>query len=254
MLCELSPDVLAAQLRGAISELTCRGLKQSAKWAAELLVGLPRSASSSSASSSASSSSSSSSSSLAEAGEPDSDAFLLARTYFDLGEYQRTAWVLEQDELGVARGGTGLVSRRGMFLRMYSLFLAGEKRKEEEIVELADPLQRCQVVNRKLNELHAELSRLPGMAGPGGGAGGEAGGDAGGMGGEGGEESLEAGDGFLMYLYGVVLREMDHAEDARAALIRSVNLYPWNWSAWVDLAALHPLSASGGTVDNDLIR
>ena len=57
-----------------------------------------------------------------------------------------------------------------------------------------------------------------------------------------------------MYLYGVVLREMDHAEDARAALIRSVNLFPWNWSAWVDLAALHPLSASGGTVDNDLIR
>ncbi len=36
-------------------------------------------------------------------------------------------------------------------------------------------------------------------------------------------------DGFNLYLYGVILKELDLKQQARSVLVESVNLYPWNW-------------------------
>ncbi len=42
-------------------------------------------------------------------------------------------------------------------------------------------------------------------------------------------------DAFGSYLYGVVLHDQQRKADARTVLCASVNAYPWNWSAWLEL-------------------
>lgn len=41
-----------------------------------------------------------------------------------------------------------------------------------------------------------------------------------------------SGDGFLLYLYGVVLRDSGQLGEAREVLVASVHAYPCNWAAW----------------------
>ncbi len=48
----------------------------------------------------------------------------------------------------------------------------------------------------------------------------------------------------LMSRYGVVLREQGMIAKATEMLARSLRAYPWNWSAWLDLAALPTLDWS----------
>lgn len=50
-------------------------------------------------------------------------------------------------------------------------------------------------------------------------------------------EEWEEEDGWLLYLYGVVLYKQKNIEEARGALVKSVCLYPYNWSAWLELGA-----------------
>lgn len=42
-------------------------------------------------------------------------------------------------------------------------------------------------------------------------------------------------DAFGSYLYGMVLHERERNAEARTVLSASVNAYPWNWSAWLEL-------------------
>ena len=131
------------ELRHAIIELRSRRLDQAAKWAAEQLVGLPLT----------DECQRSSSAGQAARETPVSDSYLLAMSYFDhkvcqlisaeaplpcfpasklsatnqihitfesaLQEYKRAAHLLQQE-----------AGSKPFFLRMYSLYLAGEKRKE----------------------------------------------------------------------------------------------------------------------------
>jgi anaphase-promoting complex subunit 8 len=88
----------------------------------------------------------------AEAEEPEEelDNVLLAKAYFDSNEFLRAAHTLR-----AARGA------RARFLRWYSLFLAGEKRKDERMLEegssgsAAVPTGRPRAVNEQLVLLHA---------------------------------------------------------------------------------------------------
>ncbi|MED6168614.1 anaphase-promoting complex component apc8 [Stylosanthes scabra] len=86
----------------------------------------------------------------------DGDFYLLAKSYFDCREYKRAAHVL-RDQTG----------RKSVFLRCYALYLAGEKRKEEEMIELEGPLGKSDSVNRELISLERELSMLCKNATPG---------------------------------------------------------------------------------------
>lgn len=88
---------------------------------------------------------------------------------------------------------------------------SGEKRKEEEIIELEGPSGKGDVVNNELVSLERELSAL---------------------------RKSGAIDSFGLYLYGVVLREKGREDLARTVLVESVNNYPWNWSAWTELQSL----------------
>ncbi|XP_058084828.1 anaphase-promoting complex subunit 8 [Magnolia sinica] len=128
------------------------------------------------------------------------DYFLLAKSYFDCREYRRAAHVL-RDQIG----------KKAIFLRCYALYLAGEKRKEEEMIELDGSLGKSDTVNNELVSLERELSAL---------------------------RKSGAIDSFGLYLYGVVLREKGSEDLARTVLVESVNSYPWNWSAWSELQSL----------------
>ncbi|CAI9112380.1 OLC1v1012826C1 [Oldenlandia corymbosa var. corymbosa] len=130
----------------------------------------------------------------------ESDFYLLAKSYFDCKEYRRSAHILRDQ-----------TSKQAVFLRCYALYLAGEKRKAEEMVELEGPLGKGDAVNKELISLERELSLL---------------------------RKNGTIDAFCLYLYGLVLKEKGNKSDARMVLVESVNNYPWNWSAWSELQTL----------------
>nr|XP_028953587.1 LOW QUALITY PROTEIN: anaphase-promoting complex subunit 8-like [Malus domestica] len=133
----------------------------------------------------------------------DGDFYLLAKSYFDCREYRRAAHVL-RDQNG---------KKRSVFLRSYALYLAGEKRKEEEMIELEGPLGKSDIVNGELVSLERELSTL---------------------------RKNGTIDPFGLYLYGLVLKDKGSKSLALTVLVESVNSYsyPWNWSAWSELQSL----------------
>ncbi len=45
-------------------------------------------------------------------------------------------------------------------------------------------------------------------------------------------------DSYLMYLYGVVLKELGHRRQAMEVLSWALHLAPHNWAAWAELADL----------------
>lgn len=200
---ELKQPLTAHLLRHAVDELTTRGLVQSATWAAELLSALP---SSSDAGISQNYSRTSSSADISSCdycrnqkgiSQQYSISYTLARSYFDTRQYRRTAHVLQNEQTSIGR-----------FMRMYALYLAGERRKEEERMELADWTDPD---NLELPSLQNELQHLS---------------DVGEM------------DAFLWYLFGVVLKRLKQTEEATEALVRSLTAFPFNQGAWLELAPL----------------
>eukprot|EP00897_Mesotaenium_endlicherianum_P009716 jgi/Mesen1/8773/ME000524S08071 len=135
-----------------------------------------------------------------EGEEEEADVYLLAKSFFDMREYRRAAHALRDTQ-----------GKKALFLRCYSLYLAGEKRKEEEVVEAAGPLGRSDATNPELPALQEALAAAHGEA---------------------------ALDGFGLYLYGLVLKELQRHVAAREVLCISVSAYPWNWSAWLELQTL----------------
>jgi anaphase-promoting complex subunit 8 len=135
------PSLVRSELMQATSVLSHRGLKLAAKWASEQLVGIP-------------------------VGNPHPASLdnntnhhhnhhhhyqLLqaefsqltakdwyAKSLFDLGEYLHAASVLSESTTDVTRISAPLedLSSFGIYLRAYALYLAGERRKEEEYLEL----------------------------------------------------------------------------------------------------------------------
>jgi anaphase-promoting complex subunit 8 len=45
-------------------------------------------------------------------------------------------------------------------------------------------------------------------------------------------------DAFNLYLYAIVLKELQLMDACRIALIKSLNLFPYLWSAWVELSLI----------------
>lgn len=129
---------------------------------------------------------------------------MLAKTHFSMREYGRAAHAL-QGFKDLHR------SPQALFLRLYALYLAGEKRREEEAMEVADPAEKCQVKNAELKGIEELLVAL---------------------------HRKGALDGLGLYLYGITLRGLELNEEARQVLLQSVFAFPCNWSAWLDLIAV----------------
>lgn len=206
-----STAVLRAELARAVAELSFCEMASSTQWAAELCAALPPSESSESAA------------------EPlpcsrfGSAKVHLAKAHFNMREYSRAAHVLQ--------GIKDLhKNQHALFLKFYALYLAGEKRKEEETMETASPADKFQsagtadkfqaasptdklfqVRNMELKAIAEQLHTL---------------------------HKQKAINGLNLYLYGITLRGLELKTEARAILLECVREFPWNWSAWLDIIAI----------------
>ncbi|KAG9490592.1 cell division cycle protein 23 homolog isoform X3 [Eleutherodactylus coqui] len=167
-----------------------RGLMHSVKWASELAFSLESIPLSELPSAPA----------LTEEDAEDLDAYTLAKSYFDLKEYDRAAYFLR-----------GCKSQKAYFLYMYSRYLSGEKRKDDETVDSLGPLEKGQVKNEALRELRVELSK---------------------------KHKARELDGFSLYLYGVVLRKLDLVKEALDVFVEATHVLPLHWGTWLELCNL----------------
>lgn len=180
--------------------------------------------------------------------------YLLAKTYFDCREFDRCAAVFLPSILPrgpltptspnaksrpptKAAKGKGkesspktetnmvppsnflpLLSQKSLFLALYAKYMSGEKKKDEESEAILGPADGVGAVNKELVGLARSLEgwfadrAAKGLAG--------------------------SNQGWLEYLYGIVLAKGKTEEDAKSWLIKSVRRYKFNWGAWLELSAL----------------
>lgn len=177
--------------------------------------------------------------------------YLLAKSYFDCREYDRCAAVFIPSRLprgtvptaspskakqptpsprkGKSKASTNpaisprnpfpRLSQKALFLALYAKYMSGEKRKDEDSEMVLGPQDGGTTVNKELVELGRGLEGWFAERKK-----------------EGQEERY--GQGWLEYLYGIVLAKGKNEEEAKSWLIRSVHLYPYNWGAWLELSEL----------------
>ncbi|KAI9664177.1 MAG: Anaphase-promoting complex subunit 23 [Alyxoria varia] len=251
-------------LQDAVVKCSERCLYQSAKWAAELVNSLPPSAEADAETEVDSPMSDadtkyppgiiSQNEDVHEAKLEAAEAqkYLLAKTYFDCREYDRCAAVFlpmklpkgqlrpsdpstksakPQNSSNVrstekAEGASASsvysntgelpnLSERSLFLALYAKYMSGEKRKDEDSEMILGPVDGGVTINKELMGIARLLKdRI--------------------------EELKRAGrcQGWLEYLYGIVLAKMKNVDEAKHFLIRSVSSFAWNWGAWQELGAL----------------
>lgn len=179
--------------------------------------------------------------------------YLLAKTLFDCREYDRCAAVFLPETLlagllatstspsssqqgstpkgkGKSRVSTASnpsvlgvrmpkLSQKALFLALYAKMISGEKKKDEETEMVMGPHDNGKAMNKELPMLNRYLenwfrSRT------------SAAGD------------VVGSQGWLEYLYGMVLAKEKNEEDAMRWFIRSVHLNPMNWGCWQEMTAL----------------
>ncbi|KAI0388613.1 TPR-like protein [Xylariaceae sp. FL0594] len=248
---------LRASLQEAVIRCSERCLYQSAKWAAELLNAIPEPDVSLDDSPISEDSSSYISPVLTSNPDPDEafleekevSKYLLAKTLFDCREFDRCAAVFlpESTITGIvaprdtgatpkgkgkgkakaAHAGTRVnsgrnipkISQRSLFLALYAKLLSGEKRKDEDAEMVMGPQDLGTVKNKQLTTISRVLEAWFESRNS-----------------EDGE--VVDGQGWLEYLYGMVLAKEKNDELALYWLVRSVHLFPMNWGCWLEMTSL----------------
>ncbi|KAJ4373483.1 Anaphase-promoting complex subunit 8 [Didymella sp. IMI 355093] len=255
----LSTDQVAqlkAQLQDAVVSCTERCLYNSAKWAAELLNSLPASDDGSDTDIDSPMSGHTppqtphrvhrdATEERLEARE--AHKYLLAKTYFDCREYDRCAAVFLPGPLpkgailptsspneksknatkGKARASTSTVpsstaeivaglSQKSLFLALYAKYIVGERRMNEDSEMILGPQDGGVMLNKELPGISTILEQwftaLP--------------------------NSGRQPQGWLEYLYGIVLVKGKNDKLAIDYLLQSVHQYEYNWGAWQELTSL----------------
>ncbi|CAF9911564.1 MAG: Anaphase-promoting complex subunit 23 [Alectoria fallacina] len=262
-------EQLRRTLQEAVVKCSERCLYQSAKWAAELSNSLPEPLSTSTSFNSDPDSQMqdvdlppSMPSMLSSNPDPEEarleaqelPKYLLAKSYFDCREYDRCAAIFipsilprgpltptspnaktrtpTKAEKGKAKESSSnieiepiavsntlpLLSQKSLFLALYAKYISGEKRKDEDIEMILGPADGGGTVNKELVGLARSLE---------------------GWFADRAAKGLESSNqGWLEYLYGIVLVKGKTEEDAKTWLIKSVHLCPFNWGAWLELSGL----------------
>lgn len=112
------------------------------------------------------------------------------------------------------------LSQKSLFLALYARYIAGEKRKDEDSEMVLGPNDGGQTTNRELSALSHSLDAYFSSQTP---------------------QHLELhSQGWLEYLYGIVLSKSKNESAAREWLLRAVHRNPYHWGAWEELATLLP--------------
>lgn len=131
------PAQIRSELRMATTILSHRGLKLAAKWTSEQLVGLVRTDGTMDSSTAGGGDMATMKGLHAEMSQlQDRDWY--AKSLLELGEYLHAASVLSQpnDDVTCMTPPLEDASHYGIYLRAYALYLAGERRKEQDYLEL----------------------------------------------------------------------------------------------------------------------
>jgi anaphase-promoting complex subunit 8 len=108
------------------------------------------------------------------------------------------------------------LSQKALFLALYAKYMAGEKRMNEESEMILGPQDGGVTPNKELPGISAVLeewfANLP--------------------------ASGRVSQGWLEYLYGIVLAKGKNEKQALEYFVQSVQYYPYNWGAWEELANL----------------
>ncbi|KAL0096862.1 anaphase promoting complex subunit 8 [Phycomyces blakesleeanus] len=132
--------------------------------------------------------------------EQEYNRYQYAKSAFQMRQYENAHHLLK-----------GHNAPRLKFLRLYAFYLAGEKGKAEEMLDILGSTENPQAENSAIPFLYEEL--LIGY-------------DKGEL------------DAFCLYLYGVVLRKRKEYFKAAKVLLRSIHEYEYNWSAWMELCMI----------------
>lgn len=178
-----------------------RGLKQSSKWAAELILSLQNNENDNQ-DDTMNTSQVDISADLFSNGYVFSDSkFLLAKTCFDLGEYDRAAFWTKDCKGKEAR-----------FLHFYSRYLSAEKKRLDTMAETS--CLNSEVSLKLFSELRNELQQLYN------------------------QKSYLENDGYLLYVYAIVLLKLELNWEANDILVKSIQAEPLNWASWHQLAQI----------------
>lgn len=197
------------ELRLSVQNCKIRGLKQSSKWSAQLVLAIDVKERNIVDSSRLI---------IASFSQEDDDRIELAKSYFDCGEYRRASEVFTLDNISH--------SNIAYFLHFYSLYLDGERIKQEKKTSEDGICTK----NPHLSLLYSCMKI---------------------------RYEKDMMDGYELYLFGMVLMAMQRIEptcnesenpnnslygigdfelNAKSILIKSILQCPYNWSAWLDLA------------------
>ena len=166
--------------------------------------------------------------------------YLLAKSYFDCREFERSSAVFlptgaprapmtgsvsqkSRSSLGRTKGKTvkdflppiakiPRLSQKSLFLALYAKYMAGEKKREEATEMVLGPQDKASVENPELVGVSMYLEKYFTQRDP-----------------------KRSSDGWLEYLYGVVLAKGKSEAEAKHWLVQSLHLCPFNWSAWLEL-------------------
>ncbi|KAB0798290.1 hypothetical protein PPYR_09283 [Photinus pyralis] len=178
--------VIKKDLTAGIRECSQRGLYHSAKWLSEINfsiahIKLPLETSS-------------------VVTELESESYLLAKSYFDLKEYDRCAFFTET-----------CVEPKPRFLHLYSQYLSIEKKKLDNMTDTNCPPDPTK--NNALRMLCTSLKE---------------------------DQFVNKLDGYCLYLYGIILKKLDLNSLAMDIFVDAINEEPLHWGAWQELALLVP--------------
>ncbi|KAK3117224.1 Anaphase-promoting complex subunit 8 [Teratosphaeriaceae sp. CCFEE 6253] len=123
------------------------------------------------------------------------------------------------------------LSQKALFLALYALYMSGEKRKNEDSESILGPADGPVTANKELPGLIAMLEEYFSTL-----------------------KDPDKSQGWLEYLYGVVLLKTKSHDSARKSLLRSVTLQPQNWSAWLELASLVDSPETLQSISEDVPR
>lgn len=180
-------------------ECSRRGLSHSVKWLAEIKHGLIIPAAVDLQQSAATGSTTSDANvEPLPIDESERNDYDLAKSYFDLREYDRAAYFVRNSESMVPK-----------FLHLYASFMAKEKRRLDNLTDTVNLTESGQL--KDLADLLATLKS---------------------------DYAQRKLDGFCLYLYGVVLKKLDLKDMAIPVLVESVHATPTLWSSWLELSPL----------------
>lgn len=199
-------NVTLSQIRRDIqlTQIECRkrGLTHTAVWMAELKIGLDppmlTTADASDCDSKDTLIDAMKNCSIEGISEKERDVYDLARSYFDLREYDRAAHIIRNTQSPVPK-----------FLYFYSMYMSKEKKRLDNMTDKANLTESGHF--RDLSDLMVTLRNL---------------------------YSKRKLDGYCLYLYGVVLKKLDLKELAVSVLIESINAVPTLWCSYLELIPL----------------